>query len=630
MDCYKYKTLDTDALHIRLVKLHALPPGSKDGEITCSIGEYSLSEAPEYEALSYCWGDANNQITLACDGKTLKVPASLRPFLLRTRAKGRERILWIDSICINQVDDREKGSQVQEMHTIYRKASRTLIWLGPESASSLLGIQFALWLYKLSIDAPEVKRKWRYKFNKYWECSGIFLRQWKAFFELFDRAWFSRAWIVQEAVLSSNAWITCGDAAIPWGALVGALSYAFTDQAWIFEFYGTANMNILVSLFLSQHEVTRGMKRFHYEILVRHRQSIASKEQDTVFAFRGLSGLDSFDQDGIIPDYQIAPESLCTNLAVATLSQASNLDFLSIPRLCRREEGLALPSWVPDWSCRTPLCISLLQLEEGGASNRDRTPYNATRKSSCRPIIDKEPKCLLLSGFAVDKITSLSEVWDLQESKGFQTLRKQALVLQKNQVLVEDWRAVALNHGSLSEGDAYVTGETMFDAMWQTCVAGIYPNGDKQKMARTYARFYRRQRILRLIPKYGLEQYLWVWMVIVVVGHLLRLLGIANPETEFRTSVSVMVNRRLFRTERGFVGMGPAIAGLGDEVALFKGGRMPMVIKAKGIKVEGEGKEAITLWEFFGDAYVHGAMNGELWSEDESVIEQKCQPMCFI
>ena len=612
MEDYQYQPLISGDHRIRLVKLDE---GEKTGEITCSVIQCPLSAAPEYEAVSYCWGDPRDQTQVVCDGKILNVPLNLRKFLLRTRAKGRQRTLWIDSICVNQADDDEKASQVREMHRVYRKASRTLIWLGQDSENSTLGIQFALWLSKLNAASEAEKKTWRYWWGKNWECYGIFLRQWAAFFELFERPWFSRAWTVQEAVLSSNAWITCGDNAISWSALVGALLFAFTDQSWIFEFYGTTKMNTLLWLYHSQAEVARGTKRFHYEILARHRQSEAFDLRDTVFAFRGLSGHASFEEYNIIPNYKRNAETLFTELAVATLSQASNLDFLSIPRLQSSKDSLNLPSWVPDWSCREPLCCSFLQLELGGATSRQLTPYNATKGSLYHPIIDDETKRiktpLQLFGYTVGRITTQSKCWDLQDTKGFQSIVKQAIVLQKNQVLVNDWRAVALAD-TMSEDDPYVTGETVYDAMWQTCVAGIFANGNKEKTAKTYSRFESRQRILRIIPRLGLQDYLWPWMLVVLVGHILRLLGIANPEMEFRTSVSFMINRRLFRTDNGYMGLGPAIAEVGDYVVLVKGARMPFIVRPRG-----------KLWELMGDAYLHGAMSGHLWNEE------KCHLMLF-
>lgn len=42
-------------------------------------------------------------------------------------------LLWIDALCINQSDHREKNHQVGQMKSVYQNADRVLIWLGPGS-----------------------------------------------------------------------------------------------------------------------------------------------------------------------------------------------------------------------------------------------------------------------------------------------------------------------------------------------------------------------------------------------------------------------------------------------------------------------------------------------------------------
>jgi hypothetical protein len=127
-------------LYIRLVHLSN---GELDGNLSCSMEPYKLSTAPKYEALSYCWGDPNDKAEITCDGRRLEIQGNLRDFLLRTRAKGTSRMLWIDAICVNQADDQEKSGQVMRMRDIYKSAARTLIWLGKEENDSTRGLDFA-------------------------------------------------------------------------------------------------------------------------------------------------------------------------------------------------------------------------------------------------------------------------------------------------------------------------------------------------------------------------------------------------------------------------------------------------------------------------------------------------------
>jgi hypothetical protein len=66
----------------------------------------------------------------------------------------------------------------------------------------------------------------------------------------------------------------------------------------------------------------------------------------------------------------------------------------------------------------------------------------------------------------------------------------------------------------------------------------------------------------------------------VAIGHTLRLFGISNPEIEFRTLAWPMPNKRLAKTEKGYMGLLPGITETGDYIALFKGGKLPFVIRS--------------------------------------------------
>jgi hypothetical protein len=66
------------------------------------------------------------------------------------------------------------------------------------------------------------------------------------------------------------------------------------------------------------------------------------------------------------------------------------------------------------------------------------------------------------------------------------------------------------------------------------------------------------------------------------------------------------LHRRLFGTKTVYLGLGPRLLREGDEIALFKGGMVPPVVRAKGQM----------RWELVSDAYVYGMMHGATFSED--------------
>jgi hypothetical protein len=119
---------DTGRKPIRLLELL---PCSTSAAPKCRLIYVFLTDNPPYEALSYCWGDQSNPVTIRCDASTIPVTQNLYAALLRLQKKQETRTLWVDAICINQGDDSERTQQVRQMKDIYQAVSRTLVWLGP-------------------------------------------------------------------------------------------------------------------------------------------------------------------------------------------------------------------------------------------------------------------------------------------------------------------------------------------------------------------------------------------------------------------------------------------------------------------------------------------------------------------
>jgi hypothetical protein len=49
--------------------------------------------------------------------------------------------MWIDAICIDQSNLKERSFQVKQMRKIYHQAIRTVIWLGDESLDSKIAFK---------------------------------------------------------------------------------------------------------------------------------------------------------------------------------------------------------------------------------------------------------------------------------------------------------------------------------------------------------------------------------------------------------------------------------------------------------------------------------------------------------
>lgn len=109
----------------------------EDDRIQCDVFQVALAslttpERPYFATISYVWGDQGVTRQIRCGKKSVPITLSLYEALVHIRNSRTPRLLWVDSLCINQADKREKGHQVQRMHLIYGQ-SHCISWLGVES-----------------------------------------------------------------------------------------------------------------------------------------------------------------------------------------------------------------------------------------------------------------------------------------------------------------------------------------------------------------------------------------------------------------------------------------------------------------------------------------------------------------
>lgn len=94
-------------------------------------------------------------------------------------------LVKVDAVCINQIDAAEKERQVQMMKDIFSKAEVTYIWLGEATDGSDLAMDLI----------SNIKRE---DFEEYAPEDPT----WEALKLLFQRPWWTRTWVIQEALLS--------------------------------------------------------------------------------------------------------------------------------------------------------------------------------------------------------------------------------------------------------------------------------------------------------------------------------------------------------------------------------------------------------------------------------------------
>ena len=135
-----------------------------------------VNELHLYEALSYVWGDLDNLSSIYIGEHDLPVTVNLHGALSHLRNLSLERIIWVDAICIDQKNTKEKEQQIQFMAKIYGQANRVVVWLG-EAADD-------------SDQALEEIRAAAASLQILWSAKTI-----EAILKLLERPWFQRIWV---------------------------------------------------------------------------------------------------------------------------------------------------------------------------------------------------------------------------------------------------------------------------------------------------------------------------------------------------------------------------------------------------------------------------------------------------
>lgn len=134
----------------RLLRLHSGEYGTSISadlsvvDITHLSGAvlHEQQQRTQYTALSYTWDAPAFPRTIVLQGVECPITENLHAFLPRHRTLFDRQYLWIDALCINQLDLEEKAKQVSHMLTIFERAYSVAVWLGEEGPNTKLTIDY--------------------------------------------------------------------------------------------------------------------------------------------------------------------------------------------------------------------------------------------------------------------------------------------------------------------------------------------------------------------------------------------------------------------------------------------------------------------------------------------------------
>lgn len=347
---YVYSPIGAD--EFRLLEIQ---PGNFSDELVCNIFHLKTASTKQgmwYDAISYTWaGEDGRQVqdqdTIVSSGRlfgiqTLKATLNCDLALRRVRSMTAVVHVWVDALCINQMDLIERGHQVQQMQSIYANANTVHAYVGEaaDESDSLMDI----------ISRLESGQTWAL-YYELWSSSSQ-----RNYFKAFlGRRWFSRVWCLQEIGMARQVNVICGNKTVPWTKFLLAnpeycqRQSVFRDILPVPHYRGMFPM--ILRLPTGGKQVLTPARL--YRLLEDARMSCnASDPRDMVYTVLGL--LENSETTGTLPDYEMKLGEVYNRTAEYLISQCNTLDFLSQAEF----RGLSfmrtspLATWAIDWSTR--------------------------------------------------------------------------------------------------------------------------------------------------------------------------------------------------------------------------------------------------------------------------------------
>ncbi|KAF2396452.1 hypothetical protein EJ06DRAFT_240603 [Trichodelitschia bisporula] len=573
---YTYRPLRNHR-EIRLLELY---PGKDDQPLEGAIRHVSVDKPGVYWALSYCWGAALQPFTFVTPDGKIPLTASLQSALTGIRDADVSTLLWADAICIDQDTALEKCTQIRLMYTIFQSAEGVIAWLGDERDGSDRVIETLLQIRTLAIK-PDIWPEYLPAVPVSWDGGNMPPATdtvWRDIDRLLNRAWFRRAWIVQELILASAVSLFCGRWAINWDDFFEALKLcraAAHDPGHPLLPHSDAAYALGQARHM--HALT---PRPLLTLLDLFAYTNATRSRDKLFALLALApdaASSSFD-----PDYTSPLEAVLRRYAATFVVQGHALSLLQ-----RAGTGKSYPfaSWIPAWTVAAALPTLATWRGMGGTFCAGGS---GVQRGEVRDV------ALVVRGVVLDEVASVvsPRSADVDVISWINGLRKAVLDLRSypsGESRADVARALPIGAaaGPVVEPPAgkvpgILTGTASAGwASWPKDYtklverAGVGSVGDMVS-------FLKRPPAEREV----------VWNYWQTAGAFEGRFGSAG-------AVGAVLGK-------GWVGVLNAGVEKGDQVVLLEGAACPLVLR-------GEGES----WRVVGEGYVHGIMYGERWEKEK-------------
>lgn len=359
---FKYSPLKSDEIRL----LYSNTQGDKS---VWSLKVVQLhSQGPEapiaFDALSYTWGDLSHTFPFICNDQELHIHQNLRDALSHIDKRQSSLPVWIDAICINQSDNKEKFAQVRLMHNIYRQATQVWVWLGCgiEHGKEAIGL-----LPQIGKVGKELGKDGSDEFAP--QSRGLpnpSAPIWQAIKELIFNKWLNRLWVIQEAALAKRIRLLYGNDEIDWNTFEMAVYHGWTIFSKCPRIGQRSTLEVPEAndtIFLVRERVQNRDPEDPWPYLLNIIRltidlSRCSDPRDRVFGILGLINQDQLQELGLQDSMSV--DALYIRLTHFLLNNVSPSDrnwWCLLQYATATDKRPGLPSWCPDyhtWSERSP------------------------------------------------------------------------------------------------------------------------------------------------------------------------------------------------------------------------------------------------------------------------------------
>ncbi|KAI0098421.1 heterokaryon incompatibility protein-domain-containing protein [Daldinia grandis] len=567
---------------IRILDL--LPSSSSNDEdtpITCQTRVIPFPTNICFETLSYVWGTVQDLTHISVDGIDVPITINLAAALKRICLAGEIRTIWVDQLCINQQDEREKANQVALMGHIYSTTSQCLIWLGEIGQDILLSdAQVALdFIYFISEGKRKEEGTSELSIAVDFESVEALRGPMRALesIGLKNNSWWTRMWTLQEAILPPKACVLWGKLSIPWEILVSAASrWLSLPYDPVRSAYHETLNNIFTQIigFIFAKENRTGP----FDTAFRWSFRKASNPLDKVYGIVGLF------PTGTLPrvqacDYGLSRATLYAMFTVDLIEHDQSLHPIALRCLRNLPESTSdIPRWALDVGVSYPQYAITIDGDDcAWYLMNTYNCYNACGISTIdwtRFRYDQILNALELTGCMLDSIV-VAGPRPRSDEPGTCNVSRAGVVR-----IIQDWYQIAeeFYERQPRHGPIYNT-SSWPESFWNGLLGGVKLDEELFSDGPTTS------EDIALAKEF------------VQTG---------DRNETCNSIFANLAHRQMIITKTGLLGFGPHHAEVGDQVWILPGGETPFILRpSKGQSLST--KEFL----FIGSSYIDGIMEGE-------------------